>query len=871
MTLPRPLHHPATLPALSALTLALLGAWPSAASAQSAAPAAPGPAASAPAGTAPATSTPPAVSAEAGGARLAPVVVTGRAASLRSALDKQRESLGIVSVVHADAIGALPDANAAEALARLPGVSVERDQGEGRFVRVRGLGPDYNAVTINGATAPASEADRRAPGLDVVPAGLIRSLVVNKTLTPADDANSLGGSVAVNTLSAFDLPGRLFTVEAGLNHDANAGQSRPRTALTFADRFLDGTLGVAFSISRDQRRFASDNVETGGAWDANDLEEVEWRRYEILRRRTGAALNLDFKPAPGRHVWLRAFGSRFDDVETRQALAVEFDEAQADGASGPATAVRSLKSREEKNRSHSVVLGTELRLQDWKLVAEGGQGRASESKPGALAGADFEASFDGVGFRGTRRPALVGPTGLSGNGYEFDEMVLEDSRATDRVRHLKLDVQRGLDLAGDADVVLQAGLKTTRRDKRNEQETWAFDADGLTEAGVDPAALAMARLSAGSVRHGWSAIGPALDAAALRALTRGLDRADFREDEDSTVNDFRMRERVDAFYGQLRWEQGGSQVLAGLRHERIDFRADGFAYDDETISATAARSASRHWLPALMWRQDLGGPATQWRMALTHGVLRPTFGQLSPGRVIDGDEAELGNPLLRPLRSRNLDLGLEHGLGQGGRDGSASVYLFHKRIKDFVFQTDLAGTPGWEDFSAVHTWANGSRASVKGLELAYSQVLRHASAPWNGLVLGANATFTRSRAGIGGHADGAWQGRDIALPGQSDRTLNLSVGWEGPRLSARLAFNHKSPWLLEVGDVFDADKDLKVDAQTQVDLSLRWQWSKRLELQLEALNLTDAKYYVYQASRDRNAQYEQYGRALKVGLKLAVY
>ena len=65
---------------------------------------------------------------------------------------------------------------AAEALARLPGVSVERDQGEGRFVRVRGLGADFNAVNINGAITPASEAARRAPGLDLVPSGLIRAL-----------------------------------------------------------------------------------------------------------------------------------------------------------------------------------------------------------------------------------------------------------------------------------------------------------------------------------------------------------------------------------------------------------------------------------------------------------------------------------------------------------------------------------------------------------------------------------------------------------------------------------------------------------------------------------------------------------------------
>jgi TonB-dependent receptor len=138
--------------------------------------------------------------------QLAPVLVNGQAAALRSALDKQRNAQGVVSIVHADAIGHLPDANAAEALARLPGVSVERDQGEGRFIRVRGLGPDLNGVSINGSVVPAAEADRRAPGLDLLPAGLIRALEVHKTLLPEQDANALGGQVSVQTLSAFDLP-----------------------------------------------------------------------------------------------------------------------------------------------------------------------------------------------------------------------------------------------------------------------------------------------------------------------------------------------------------------------------------------------------------------------------------------------------------------------------------------------------------------------------------------------------------------------------------------------------------------------------------------------------------------------------------------
>ncbi|QPF76170.1 TonB-dependent receptor [Roseateles sp. DAIF2] len=804
--------------------------------------------------------------------KLDTVQVTGQGASLRGALDKQRAALGVLSVVHADAIGQLPDNNAAEALARLPGVSVERDQGEGRFIRVRGLGPDYNQVTINGATVPASEAERRAPGLDVVPAGLIRSLEVTKTLTPEQDANSIGGSVAVNTLSAFDLPGRLFSVELGANHDANAGKTRPRGALTFADRFAGGTLGLAFSLSADQRRFASDNVETGGAWDGAKLEKFELRRYEISRERLGGALNLDYKPAAGRHYYLRGFASRFSDKESRQSQAIAFAAAQPAGALGAAEAARGLKSRTETAKTASLALGADWRLgSDWRVAAEAGLGRASEATPDALASSAFKAKFDGVGFVDGKRPQLQGPAGLAqATGYALDKFKLEDTLARDRVRHARLDLQRELALDGGAELEIKGGLKATRRHKSSAQETWSYSAKALAKAGVAKDRLALGRfLQEGEApAYAWGGFGPALSAAKLRALAAGLDAAAFRHAVDSASNDYTMDEDVDAAYLQLKYEQGGTQLLGGLRHERLSFRAAGTAAVDDQLSPSRAETGSRHWLPALLLRQDLA-PGLQLRAALTHSVLRPSFGQLSPGRVVEGEkEAELGNPLLKPLRSRNLDLGLEQALG---RDGSVSVYAFHKNIRDFVFQTDLAGSPGWERFEHVASHANGGKASVRGLELAYNQALRQLPAPWNGLVLGANATFVDSTARIGGYQDGQWRGREIALPSQSDRTLNLSLGWEGQGLSTRLALNHKSPYLLEVGDVLDADKDLKVDSQNQLDFALRYQLRPGLELSFEALNLANARYYVYQAERARNAQYEQYGRSYKLGLKLAVY
>ncbi|WP_245643337.1 TonB-dependent receptor [Roseateles chitosanitabidus] len=798
------------------------------------------------------------------------VVTVGQAAALRSALDKQTAAQGIVNVVHADGIGQLPDNNAAEALARLPGVSVERDQGEGRFIRVRGLGPDYNAVNINGALTPASESDRRAPALDLVPAGLIRALEVQKTLTPDQDANSLGGTVTVRTLSAFDQPGRLFTLELGGNVDANAGKTRPRGSVAFADRFAGGTLGVAVALSADQRRFASDNVETGGDWDGAKLASFELRRYTITRERLGGALNLDWKPEEGSLFYLRSFGSRFTDHENRQSLKVAFAKPQSPGEVGAGTVSRGLKERREINESKAAVLGTELTRGPWKFWAEGGLGRASEDKPDTLSSSAFTADLTGLGYGDTMKPLPTAAPGLNdASKYAFNKAKIEKSLATDRVRHLKADVQRELEVAG-WDLDLKAGLKASRRDKDNEQETYAPSAKALKKApyNLTSSQLGLANVVSGeAVDYPWTSFGPGIDTGKLRGLFAPYDLNGFRDAVASVVNDFGMKERVDAGYLQAQVEQGGTQWLVGLRHERVRFTADGTSSTDGKVAPVHAESSSRHWLPALLLKQQLGAD-TALRAALTNSVVRPAFGQLTPGLTVDGDEATVGNPLLKPLRSRNLDLGVERRLG---RDGAVSAYVFHKKIRDFAFQTDLAGTKGWEDFSHVTTYANGGDATVRGLELAWSQALSTLPAPWNGLVVGANGSFVKSRATIGGYADGKLVTRRIALPSQSDRSLNLSLGWESPAFGARVALNHKSPYLLEVGDVFDASQDRKVDTQNQIDASMRVQLTKGLQLQLEALNLSNERYYVYQDLKSRNVQYEQYGRAYKVSLKLAMF
>ncbi|UQY33677.1 TonB-dependent receptor [Pseudomonas fulva] len=786
------------------------------------------------------------------------VEVIGQAASIDKALRDQKSADSIKSVVHADGVGQLPDDNAAEALQRIPGLSVERDQGEGRFVSVRGIAPDLNSVTINGTLVPAPEGDRRAVALDVLPAELVQSLSVVKSLTPDMDANSLGGTIEVESLSAFDHDGLFYTLSGEGSHDTNVSKNSPKLSGAISDRFSlgDGTdnFGVAAAFSWQKRKFGSENVETGGAWDFDDgarLGEVEQRDYEITRERTGFGLNFDYQPDDYSNYYLRTLYSKFKDTETRNAAGVEFADAQASGERGDAEGWRDLKSRQDTQEIQSYVFGGERMLDLWTISGQAGYSQATEKDPGGIAGAKFAGDFTDVGFDGTRKPHLsVGSGFYDPAAFELDEVEWEKVSGKDQEKNIRLDLARDYDLAGNAAQV-KFGGKLSRRDKTSDTEVWVYD----DFSGID-----LVGLQSGNVDYSLGNFGNGISAGAIKDLIGGLDRSQFYDEENSRINDFDMREDINAAYLMNTLDVDDWRLIAGLRYEGTEFEAKGTGLRDGVYEDSHSNNRYDHWLPGLHVRYQLS-PSTAVRAAWTNTVVRPTFGQLAPGFAIDGGDASFGNPDLKPLESMNFDLGIEHYMG---RAGVVSGFLFYKDIDNFIYNTDLAGSGAWVDFDEALSFENGSGAKLYGVELAYSQKFDWLPAPWNGVLLGANLTLSKSDASI----EGQGAKRTIDLPNQSDTVGNLMVGWENDRFNLRVAANYKSSYLYEIGSVEDKRNDLYVDDQLFVDFKAGYFITPELQLTFEAQNITDESYYVYTGRHAYNAQYEEYGPTYKVGLTL---
>ncbi|NMZ99179.1 TonB-dependent receptor [Pseudomonas lundensis] len=799
------------------------------------------------------------------------VEVVGQAASIDQALKEQRHSDNIESVVHADGVAQLPDANVAEAVQRLPGISVERDQGEGRFVSVRGLGPDLNSVTINGTLVPSPESARRAVALDVLPSELVQSLSVIKTLTPDMDANSLGGTVDVQSLSAFDHKGLFYTGTSEAGYNQNTHQTSPKFSGAISDRFSLGdgidNFGVAAALSWNKRDFGSDNVETGGAWDFNDgarLNSFEQRVYDISRERTGGGLNFDYKPDDDTQLYLRTLYSRFKDSETRNSTSLEFDKPQAAGELGKAKAKRKLKQREETQEIQSYVFGGERMLGLWTLSGQAGYSTSSEDSPGHIAGATFKgnSSFPNSGFYDTEKPRpIIGAGFYDPSNFTLDKVDWEEQDTRDTEKNLRLDLARDYDVEGYASQV-KFGGKVSRRNKDNDLNAWVYK--DFDDAGFNDAQLNMTPFDKGNVHYQLGQFGPGISGGAIKDLIGGLNPGDYYDEQESRANDFKMREDINAAYVMNTVDIDDWRFIAGMRYEGTEFEAKGTGVRDSAFEAQDTQRDYHHWLPGLHARYQLD-KNTQLRAAWTNAVVRPTFGQLAPGFVIDDDEASFGNPNLKPLESSNFDLGIEHYMGQAG---TVSAFLFYKDIKNFVYNNDLAGSGEWVDFTEAHTYANGDSAKLYGLELAYSQKFDWLPAPWNGLLLGANTTFSRSSASIEGFDQGTGRNRkrDIDLPNQSDTVGNLMLGWEDDTLSLRFSANYKSQYLYELAGISDKAHDLHVDAQTFVDFSARYSLTKNLQVSFEAQNLTDQPYFVYSGHRRYNNQYEEYGPTYSLGL-----
>ena len=180
------------------------------------------------------------------------LMVTGIRGSLQRSMDVKRASGGVVDAISSEDIGKFPDTNLAESLQRITGVSIDRSGGEGQLITVRGFGPEFNTVLINGRQM-ATENLSRAFSFDTVASELVSGLEVHKTSTATMQSGGVGSTVNVKTARPFDMGG--FKVAGSIKAalEENSDETTPQISGLVSNTFNEDTLGVLLAVSHQER------------------------------------------------------------------------------------------------------------------------------------------------------------------------------------------------------------------------------------------------------------------------------------------------------------------------------------------------------------------------------------------------------------------------------------------------------------------------------------------------------------------------------------------------------------------------------------------------------------------------------------------
>lgn len=182
------------------------------------------------------------------------IVITAVRAAIMKALQTKRNAQSIVDSISAEDIGKLPDSNIAEAVQRIPGVSIDREGGEGRHISINGFGPDYSLTLFNGRQIASSDATRSF-SFDTIASNLVSQVDVYKTINADVPEGGLGGTIDVRTARPFYLrPGLNGSFQLSYNYDGNSKKGFPQASAVFSDRFLDGRVGILLSFTHQKRR-----------------------------------------------------------------------------------------------------------------------------------------------------------------------------------------------------------------------------------------------------------------------------------------------------------------------------------------------------------------------------------------------------------------------------------------------------------------------------------------------------------------------------------------------------------------------------------------------------------------------------------------
>jgi TonB-dependent receptor len=821
----------------------------------------------------------------------------------------------IIVVQSAETIAKYPDFNAAEALGRLPGVSLSSDTGEGRFVQIRGIDANLNGATYGGVpllnTNPGGTAaggGGRAVEFDTIPTGAIDGIIVTLTGLPDHEAEGLGGSVELSPRTAAGVTKPFVDLTLGEGYEPLHDHTGPLDAqIAIGGRFGFGDHGlivggdaagdlpprvgflsnptpfaIVLSASNKTDRRAVDDLELGyiddGMAPSNAVSQYDLRRYDYNRIRFGYGGEFDFQPNEDHSYYVRAdvagytesvhknflLFKKLDGVEGPQGQ-IPVDPSDPNGFLVTTTPTITLTDERETHRNQVYVIGGKDRfgdiLLDYHMAYSNASFRVDHNIGATFSGpGDVPLTYDNVST--PPFPIFTLPTGFNLNDatqYALSRLGNDQENDFDEEYSGAANISLPLHLAGDDR--LKFGFEVRMRDKVATEYDESFTVPPISLASVSTPAL--------TYYDNHYTNGPQINVGDIRALissgTAVSSGAIFNQGSYFTA-----REDIYAGYGQYTAQIGKWGLLAGVRVEATDARYGGFIFTNNVGTLQNRTTDYVNAFPTVQVKYSFT-PQIQLRATYSTGIARPGFNQNTTAASVDLTQSPVlisrGNPALKPTFGNNFDLSLEDYLPNGG---IIQLGLFDKEFTNYIAPRVQNGittdplAPG--QLANVTTFLNIPTAYARGVEADYHQAFTWLPRPFDGFGIEANVTVVDSRIleytaaqSLTGKAESG------PLPGTSALTWNLAGFYEAHGVAVRVATEYVSHSLFGLGG--DRSLDVLQDDRLTLDLTSSYKITPNWMVYFNAKNLLNTPLRYYEGSPDRPIQREFYDVTFEAGVK----
>ncbi|HEY6251420.1 MAG TPA: TonB-dependent receptor [Candidatus Angelobacter sp.] len=822
------------------------------------------------------------------------------------ALNLQRTADNILQVLPSEVITSLPNTNIADAVGRLPSVSLERDEGEGKYVQIRGTEPRLSNVTVDGVHLPSPENVRNVK-LDAVPADLVEMVQLSKTLSANQDGDAIGGSVNLVTKSATDKP-YISALGMGGYTPIAGGRSLDQFDLTIGDRFLHNKrLGFLVGGGYDWNGRGIDDVEPsmgvnplpGGGF-VSGVNGYDQREYWYNRTRFGFGGTLDFKLGDWSTAYIRGLFSQFKDDGQDWIYSPAVGSFLTPTLTNPdGSSSFSHVTRKPAQRLFSTAAGAHQTFGKTLLNYEVAFGEAR-----------FTGFFPSSNFQPLANSILNGGVqfGLNSKDPFTPALTALNANIFDPTQYALARLQRGDDHTFERDVTgtisvarqYNAGTHSSQFElgfKVRDAHKSQLDTQETFFGNVDPTAGPVALMSnfLGSFTNpnyyfgAFPPYGPTTNYSKIvnffnsnPSLFANNPLADLAQ---TLPADFNIDERVTAGYAMNSINLGSRYRLqAGVR---IEATQDSFlanqiqtvnrAFIPGTLTPAPGSQDYVDVLPSVQFQTRFDDD-TITRLSYGIGIARPNFGDIAPHISFDptvhapNPAVSAGNPLLQPTRAQNFDLQIEHYLKPFG---VIEAGFFYKYLTNPIFNADSLLTSGVFAGNVQTQPINGTHAHLVGFEMTWQQRLSFMPGFLNGSGVRANYSYTKSQASFPG---GVLGGRtdNPALQRQAPNNWNFDYTYDKKGVSARMGLTHNDANIFfynfaqgAAGGLKGPNGDTYLYPHTQVDVQASY-WvpgGHGFQIIGYVLNLTNETFGFYQGSEQFPIQREYYSRTIAGGLR----